>query len=104
MLALVSNDVDWPDVTGKLHGKGEVCACWIEPWARTRTHDEPVSFTELNDGRNADQISQVVRSLDGSVNSKGQVRHVHRIEGDHVSRLDIELLPNLRLLPALMQA
>ena len=98
----MSDDIDRPDDAGRLHGKGEVRACGIEQWARTRTHDAPVGFSELNDGRNAVQISQVVRSLDGSVNSKGQVRHVHRIEGDHISRLDIELSPNRQLLPALM--
>ena len=70
LLALVSDDVDWPDDAGRLHGKGEARACGIEQWARTRTHDEPVGFSELNDGRNAVQISQVVRSLDGSVEPK----------------------------------
>jgi hypothetical protein len=54
-LALVSDDVDWPDDAGRLHGKEDVRACWTEQWARTRTHDEPVGFSELNDGRNAVQ-------------------------------------------------
>jgi len=91
LVALVSDDVDWPDDdAGRLHGKDEVRAYWTEQWARRRTHDEPVGFSERNDGRTAVHVSQVVRSLDGSVISKGQFLHLHRIEGDRVVRLDVE--------------
>ncbi|HEY3071905.1 MAG TPA: alpha/beta fold hydrolase, partial [Candidatus Limnocylindrales bacterium] len=65
-MALISDDVDWPDGdAGRLHGKDEVRAYWTEQWARTRTHDAPVGFSERSDGRTAVHISQVVRSLDG---------------------------------------
>lgn len=57
-------------------------------WARTRTHDEPVGFTEMDDGRTAVHISQIVRSLEGSVISRGHFQHTHRIEGDLISRMD----------------
>ena len=57
---------------------------------RTRTHDEPVGFSERNDGRTAVHISQVVRSLDGPVISKGQFLHLHCIEGRRIVRMDIE--------------
>ena len=85
-MALISDDVDWPDDdASRLHGKDEVRAYWTEQWARTRTHDEPVGFSERNDGRTAVHISQVVRSLDGPLISKGQFLHLHRIGGgrDH---------------------
>jgi ketosteroid isomerase-like protein len=91
LVALVSDDVNWPDDdAGRLHGKDEVRAYWTEQWARTSTHDEPVSFSERNDGRTAVHISQVVRSLDGSVISKGKFLHLHRLEGDRIARMDIE--------------
>ena len=91
LVALVSGDVNWPDDdAGRLHGKDEVRAYWTEQWARTRTHDEPVAFSERNDGRTAVQISQVVRSPNGSAISKGQFLHLHRLEGDRIARMDIE--------------
>jgi hypothetical protein len=66
-----------------------VRAHWTEQWTRTRTHDEPLSFSELDDGRAAGYIRQVVRSLDGSPISRGHFLHMHRIEGDLISRMDI---------------
>jgi ketosteroid isomerase-like protein len=90
LLALVSDDVDWPDGGGRLHGKEEVRAYWTEQWARTRTHDEPVTFSRRRDGRIAVHISQVVRSPNGSVISTGRFLHLHRLEGDRIARLDIE--------------
>lgn len=47
----------------------------------------------MDDGRAAVRISQVVRSLDGSVISRGQFQQLLRIEGDLISRLDIEAVP-----------
>jgi hypothetical protein len=67
-----------------------VRAYWNEQWTRTRTHDEPLRFSELNDGRTAVHISQIVRSLDGLVVSQGQFLHLHRIEADQIARMDIE--------------
>ncbi len=90
LVALVSDDVDWPDGRVRLHGKDEVRAYWTEQWARTRTHDEPVTFSRRDDGRIAVLISQVVRSPDGSVISEGHFLHLHRLEGNRIARLDIE--------------
>ena len=91
LLACVSDDVDWPDDDGgRLHGKAEVRTYWTEQWAHTRTHDEPVSFDQLTDGRTAVHISQVVRTLDGLIVSQGDVLHIHRIECIRISRMDIE--------------
>lgn len=91
LLALVSDDVDWPgDNADRLHGKEAVRTYWTEQWTRTRTHDTPVNFAELTDGRIAVHISQVVRSLNGSVISKGQFMHIHRIQGSRIARMDIK--------------
>ena len=48
LLALVSEDVDWPDDSARLHGKAELRAYWTRQWAMTRTHDEPVEITDLS--------------------------------------------------------
>jgi len=33
LLALVSEDVDWPDGSARLHGKAELRAYWTRQWA-----------------------------------------------------------------------
>jgi pimeloyl-ACP methyl ester carboxylesterase len=90
LLALVGDDVDWPDGTRRLRGRTAVRAYWTEQWTSTHTHDEPVAVTRLPDGRLAVEVEQVVRSLDGSVRATRSVRHVHRVEGARIVRLDIE--------------
>ena len=90
LVALVSDNVNWPDDAARLHGKDEVRAYWTEQWARTRAHDEPVTFSQRNDGRIAVHISQVVRSPNGSVISRGHFLHLHRLEGGRIARMDIE--------------
>ena len=90
LLAKVSDDVDWPDGERRLHGKEQLRSYWAEQWTRTRTHDEPVGFAELDDGRIAVDVSQVVRSPEGTVVSRGRVVHKHRLDGGLIARLDIE--------------
>jgi len=88
---LVSDNVDWPDGRGgRLYGRDEVRAYWMEQWTCTRTHDEPIGFDDVDDGRIAVRVDQAVRALDGSVISTGKFAHLHRVEGDLIWRLDIE--------------
>ncbi len=87
---LVGDDVDWPDGgDGRLHGRAEVHAYWTEQWTRTRTHDEPLDFDDVDDGRSAVRIRQVVRALDGSLVSTGDFLHLLRVDGGLIRRLDI---------------
>ena len=91
LVALVSDDVDWPDDDARrLHAKDEVRAYWTEQWSRTRTHDEPVGFSERNDGRTVVDISQVMRSVHGRSSPKASSCTLHRIEGDRIVHMDIE--------------
>lgn len=90
LVAFVSDDVDWPDDQGsRLHGTQALVAYWTEQWARVRVHDQPVALRQLDDGRIAAHVSQVVRSLDGAVLSTGEFTHLHRFDGDRIARLDI---------------
>src|SRR5271165_4224262 len=57
--ALVSEDVDWPDGSARLHGKAELRAYWTRQWAMTRTH-EPVEITDLSPDRSVVRVRQVV--------------------------------------------
>jgi len=90
LLALVSDYVDWPDGSSRLRGKAAVRVYWTDQWTRTHTHDRPVAVERRPDGRVAVRINQIVRSLDGSVLSTGSFCHVHRIEGPHIVRMDVE--------------
>jgi ketosteroid isomerase-like protein len=90
LLALVSEDVDWPDGSVRLHGKAELRAYWTHQWAVTRTHDEPVEITDLAPDRNVVRIRQVVRALDGTKISEGSFDHMHRFKGGLIARMDIQ--------------
>ena len=90
LLALVSEDVDWPDGSARLHGKAELRAYWTRQWTVTRTHDEPVKITDLAPDRNVVRISQVVRALDGTKISEGTLDHVHRFRNGLIAHMDIE--------------
>jgi hypothetical protein len=91
LTAMLSDDVDWPDgAGGRLHGRDAVRAYWTEQWTRLRTHDEPVGFEATGDGRTAVRLHQVVRDLEGSVLSTGDLVYVFRVEDGRIRRLDIE--------------
>ncbi len=91
LLALVSEDVDWPDgVGGRILGRQALAAYWTEQWERVRAHDHPVAFHQRDDGRVAVHVRQVVWSLDGSERSRGEFVHVHRVGDAHIDGMDIE--------------
>lgn len=90
LLAVISEDVDWPDGSARLHGKAELQAYWTRRWAFTRTHDEPVEITELAPDRSVVRIRQVVRALDRSKISEGSFDHVHRFKAGLIARMDIQ--------------
>ena len=93
LLALVCEDVDWPDgAGGRLTGRAAVEAYLTTQWMHTHTHDEPVAVDRRSDGTMVVCVDQVVRSLDGSVISTGSFRHRLRIEGALIRRLDVEVV------------
>lgn len=90
LLTLVTDDVEWPDGERRMRGKHALREYWLEQWSRSRTHDAPGGFTLLPDGRVIVDIHQVVRTLDGTVVSRGEVTHVHRIRDGLIARPDID--------------
>ena len=90
LLDLVSEQVDWPAGSARLHGKGELRAYWTQQWTATRTHDEPGEVTDLAPNRSTVRIRQAVRALDGSVLSTGVFEHTYRFEHGLITRLDVQ--------------
>lgn len=90
LLALVSDDVDWPDGLHRLQGHGALRGYWTAQWLRTRTHDQPLQLSRRADGRVAVRLTRVVRSLDGRVLDHGTFDYVFRLDASHIVRLDIE--------------
>ncbi|MBV8136349.1 MAG: nuclear transport factor 2 family protein [Deltaproteobacteria bacterium] len=90
LLALVSEDVDWPNGSARLHGKAALQEYWTRQWEVTRTHDEPVKITHVAPDRSVVRISQVVRALDGTRISEGTFDHVHRFRNGLITHLEIQ--------------
>ncbi len=90
LLALVSDDVDWPDGAARLHGKDAVRRYWLEQWTHVLTHDEPVAFQNVGQDIVQVHIDQVVTDLTGHVVFRGAFRHTFRLHDGRIARLDID--------------
>jgi ketosteroid isomerase-like protein len=92
VLALMSDDVDWPNAWkgGRLIGREAVRDYWTAQWAEIDPHVEPLAVTERADGTLAVKVRQVVRSASGQILSDGEVVHVYRLDGGLIDRMDVE--------------
>jgi nuclear transport factor 2 (NTF2) superfamily protein len=91
LLALLTDDADWPDGQVRLHGKDELRDYWRRQWTRTHTHDEPSEPVDLGGGRIAVRVDQTVCTPDGTPVSTGRFRHLFQIRDGFAARLDIEV-------------
>jgi ketosteroid isomerase-like protein len=92
VLAMMSEDVDWPNAWkgGRLTGRDSVRDYWTAQWAEIDPRVEPLSVTERADGSLAVRVSQVVRSSDRELLGEGEVVHVYRIRDGLIDRRDVE--------------
>jgi ketosteroid isomerase-like protein len=92
VLAMLSDDVDWPNAWkgGRLIGREPVRDYWTAQWEEIDPHVEPLSVSEQADGRLAVTARQVVRSADGQLLGDGEVVHVYRLDEGLISRMDVE--------------
>jgi ketosteroid isomerase-like protein len=90
-LVLMHPDVDWPNGMegGRVRGHEEVRAYWTRQFGLIDSHVEPVGFEELDDGRLAVEVHQVVRDLDGEPLSDTRIRHVYSFREGVVERMEI---------------
>jgi ketosteroid isomerase-like protein len=92
VLALMVDDVDWPNAWkgGRLTGRQAVRDYWTAQWAEIDPRVEPLAVTERADGRVVVTVRQVVHSGDGQLLSDGEVLHVYQLEDGLISRMDVE--------------
>ena len=92
VLAMMSNEVDWPNAWkgGRLVGRDAVRDYWTAQWAEINPHVEPLAVTERADGRVAVTVRQVVRSADGQLVAEDEVVHVYRLDDGLIRRMDVE--------------
>jgi ketosteroid isomerase-like protein len=92
VLALMSDDVDWPNAWkgGRLVGREAVRDYWTAQWSEIDPQVEPTAVTERADGSLAVTVRQVVRSPDGELLADGEVLHVYRLADGLIRRMDVE--------------
>jgi ketosteroid isomerase-like protein len=91
-VALMDPDVDWPNgwEGGRVQGRGGVRDYWTRQFAAIRSRVDPLSFTDLGDGRVAVEVHAVVHDAGGALLSDGRVRHTYTLEGGRVRRMEID--------------
>jgi hypothetical protein len=96
VLAQLSEQVDWPNAWegGRVLGRDAVRDYWLRQWSEIDPTVQPKTVSELPDGRIAVDLRQTVRALDGTVLAESDVRHVYRLDGDLVVRMDVEDEPS----------
>lgn len=92
VFAVMHPDVHWPKAFegGYAIGHDAVRAYWTKQWSEINPIVDPVSVTELPDGKVEVEVDQLVKGLDGSVLFDGMVKHVYVIENDLIMRMDVE--------------
>lgn len=92
VLARMHPAVEWANGMegGHVHGVDEVRAYWTRQWSTVDPHVEPVNIEQDRAGRFVVTVHQVVRDLKGNLLVDKMVRHVYRIHGGLIERMDIE--------------
>ena len=90
-LALMQPDVDWPNELDhtRVHGHATVRAYWLHQFRLIDPTVEPTNISADAEGRLVVDVHQVVRDLDGDVQSDVAVRHVYLLRDGLVARMDV---------------
>lgn len=91
VLALMSDDVNWPKASegGRAIGKEEIRAYWTRQWEEFDPHVEPIEVVQ-NEEKTEVKVHQVVKSLRGDVLSDSEVWHIYTIASGLIQRMDIQ--------------
>jgi hypothetical protein len=91
VLALMHNDVDWPNGMegGRMCGHNSVRDYWTRQWTLINPHVEPLRFEVDDAGRVVVDVHAVVRDLNGNLLSERDIQHVYSIRDGLIERMDI---------------
>lgn len=91
VLALMSDDIDWPNAMEGTRATGieEVRAYWTRQWKLLNPQVEPVHIADELTGRTIVDVHQIVRDLDGQVLLDQMVQHVYRIDNGLIAHMEI---------------
>lgn len=99
VLAAVADNVAWANGMdgGHVHGREAMRDYWTRQWAIVSPHVDPITFQQTEDGAIAVEVIQSVFDLNGQpLNGQTHglkdktVTHIFRMDGDKVTRFDIQ--------------
>jgi len=90
-LTTMRPDVRWPKAFEGdfVTGHDQIREYWTRQWGEINPNVEPVSVTEMPDGRLEVQVHQVVKSLDGTELFNGMVKHIYTITDGLIQAMEI---------------
>jgi ketosteroid isomerase-like protein len=89
---LMHSEVDWPNAWegGRVRGRAAVRAYWERQFEAISSQVEPEKFSREADGSITVDVHQVVRDAKtGELLTDSRVRHVYRLDGDQIGRMDV---------------
>jgi len=91
VLALMSDDVDWPNgwEGGRLRGKSAVREYWKRQFEMLEPKVEPENFSREADGRIAIDVHQVVHDKSGKLVADQMVQHVYEFRDGLIQSMEI---------------
>jgi ketosteroid isomerase-like protein len=92
VIELMHPEVDWPNAWegGRVKGRAAVRAYWKRQFETISSQVEPERFSHEADGSIAVDVHQVVHDAKtGELLSDSRVRHVYRLDGALVVRMDV---------------
>jgi ketosteroid isomerase-like protein len=96
VLALMSEDVDWPNAMegARVIGHDGVRAYWTRQWKQLDPQVHPVRMTDESTGETLVDVHQIVRDLDGRLLMDQRVEHAYRIENGLITHMEIRSSSN----------
>ena len=90
VLALMQEDVDWPNgwEGGYVQGKKAVRAYWQRQWQEIDPEVTPVSVYEQN-GKWVTEVAQVIKDKAGKLLHESRLLHVYEIQDGLIRRMEI---------------
>ena len=87
----MTSDVVWSNgwEGGYVHGHDGVRDYWTRQWREIDPTVVPTEISMDDDGRVVVEVSQEVRTPDGTLVGAGTVQHVYTLRDDLIARMDI---------------